>query len=420
MHIRKDLGLACMLKKIGKSITQWSKSEENDELYEAFSKRLGRRQITLVLAISSLLLLGLLLRLALDKQSDALLRFSILYSLAAVVFLFRKHLTGTTLLICLFFIFSAGSFIGFLQVGLASAGPYLFFVALVTAGVIQNQLLRWALTGTFVGSVATVFLLAVLRIRAPAPIDLEEHLKSPMTWALLGGVLAMSGVIMSGIMNEARTTIIDYQARLRHGIVNSMVFLVRNRDNETGLHLERCARFSAILLNSAKGAGLAEANKVKASDLSDAVKLHDVGKVAIPDSILLKDGKLTDAEFQIMKTHTTIGGDIIRDFAKHSEIENEPVLRLAEDIARFHHENWDGSGYPTGLKGTQIPLPARIMAIIDVYDALRSKRPYKNATLHQEAVGIMASLSEQKFDPSLFRLFLDNSQAFEAVYEELH
>lgn len=230
----------------------------------------------------------------------------------------------------------------------------------------------------------------------------------------------MSGVIMSGIMNEARTTIIDYQARLRHGIVNSMVFLVRNRDNETGLHLERCARFSAILLNSAKGAGLAEANKVKASDLSDAVKLHDVGKVAIPDSILLKDGKLTDAEFQIMKTHTTIGGDIIRDFAKHSEIENEPVLRLAEDIARFHHENWDGSGYPTGLKGTQIPLPARIMAIIDVYDALRSKRPYKNATLHQEAVGIMASLSEQKFDPSLFRLFLDNSQAFEAVYEELH
>src|SRR5439155_11106632 len=139
-----------------------------------------------------------------------------------------------------------------------------------------------------------------------------------------------------------------------------------HRDDETGLHLHRMSRLCGQL---ARASGLSEP---EAEEIEQASLLHDVGKIGIPDEILHKPGKLTDAERALMQTHTTIGAQLLADSAS-------PLLRTAEAIARTHHERWDGGGYPEGLSGEEIPLAGRIAAICDVFDALMTERPYKRA-----------------------------------------
>jgi len=135
-----------------------------------------------------------------------------------------------------------------------------------------------------------------------------------------------------------------------------------------------------------------------------SAQLHDVGKIAIDDSILRKPGKLTNEEFDKMKTHTILGGDIIKNIQKKTG--EREFLDYAFIFAVYHHEKWDGSGYPYGKKGEEIPLPARLMAIIDVYDALISERPYKKPYSHEEAVKIINEGKGAHFDPALTDLFL--------------
>jgi putative two-component system response regulator len=136
-------------------------------------------------------------------------------------------------------------------------------------------------------------------------------------------------------------------------------------------------------------------------------QLHDVGKIAIDDSILRKPGKLTEDEFEIMKKHTILGGEIIKDIQKKTG--EREFLDYAYIFAVYHHEKWDGSGYPYGISGDKIPLPARIMAIIDVYDALISERPYKKPFSHEEAIKIIKDGKGSHFDPALIELFLSVS-----------
>src|SRR5690606_38404648 len=131
--------------------------------------------------------------------------------------------------------------------------------------------------------------------------------------------------------------------------------------------------------------------------------LHDIGKVGIPDEILHKPGKLTKDEFEIMKRHTVIGANTLEEMAIFNS-END-IIKMGIEIAKYHHERYDGSGYNEGLKGDEIPLSARIMAIVDVYDALRSVRPYKRAFSHDETVYIMTKESEGHFDPRILNLF---------------
>jgi putative two-component system response regulator len=128
--------------------------------------------------------------------------------------------------------------------------------------------------------------------------------------------------------------------------------------------------------------------------------MHDVGKIGIPDRVLLKPGRLDHDEWEIMETHTTIGADILAG-------SNSPLLQMAERIALTHHEKWDGSGYPRGLAGDEIPLVGRICAICDVFDALTSKRPYKDAWPAADALDEVRSQSGRHFDPSLVELFLE-------------
>jgi putative two-component system response regulator len=148
-----------------------------------------------------------------------------------------------------------------------------------------------------------------------------------------------------------------------------------------------------------------------------ASPLHDIGKVGISDAILLKPGKLTNEEFEIMKTHVDIGYQTLLRIGQRYK--NNAFLKMGLDITRYHHEKWDGSGYPLGLSGDDIPLSARIMAISDVYDALRSKRVYKAAYSHEKSCVIMAEAKGRHFDPRLVDIFLGANTEFETLYNTL-
>lgn len=141
--------------------------------------------------------------------------------------------------------------------------------------------------------------------------------------------------------------------------------------------------------------------------------MHDIGKVGIPDSILLKPGRLTEEEFEVMKTHTLMGGETLRAAAeKHP---GHSYLKMACDIAMTHHEKFDGSGYPNKLAGMEIPLCGRIVAIADVYDALTSKRVYKDAYSHEKACNIIRCESGSHFDPEIAKVFLENADKFNEI-----
>lgn len=164
------------------------------------------------------------------------------------------------------------------------------------------------------------------------------------------------------------------------------------RDNETGLHIIRMSQFSALLAQS-MGWSAADCDL-----MLHASPMHDVGKIGIPDGILLKPGKFAPHEWDIMKTHATIGGDILDDA-------NSDLLRLAREIALSHHEKWDGSGYPLGLAGADIPQSGRIVAVADVFDALTSQRPYKLAWTVEASVAYIVDNQGLHFDPDVVAHF---------------
>jgi len=202
---------------------------------------------------------------------------------------------------------------------------------------------------------------------------------------------------------------------LQNGIVFVLADMVETRDKRTGGHVERTAIYISILIDAMLAYKVYD-EELRTLDLDlivSSARLHDVGKIAISDIILNKPGKLTDAEFAIMKTHSAEGERIIDQIV--SRTEDVEFLRNAKLFAGYHHERWDGSGYPHGLNGTDIPLLGRIMAIVDVYDALISVRPYKNASTPEEASKIIMDNSGSQFDPKIADLFFKVRHSFEVV-----
>ncbi|QHI97856.1 response regulator [Xylophilus rhododendri] len=187
-------------------------------------------------------------------------------------------------------------------------------------------------------------------------------------------------------------------------IVQRLGLAAEYKDNETGMHVLRMSHYSQIL---ALAAGYSER---EAEDLLHAAPMHDIGKIGIPDAILRKNGKLDPHEWDVMRSHVEIGARIIGEH-QHG------VLHTAQQVTLTHHEKWDGSGYPNGLKGEEIPLAGRIVAIADVFDALTSERPYKNAWPVEKALDLLREQAGQHFDPTLVELFLANLPAILAVRE---
>jgi len=201
----------------------------------------------------------------------------------------------------------------------------------------------------------------------------------------------------------------------RNVAIFALAKLAESRDPETGHHLERIRNYCRIL--AADLALRGEHRDTVTAEFVEAIyltsPLHDIGKVGIPDSVLLKPGRLNDAEFNVMKEHVNIGGETL--MAAANQYPEAQFLRMAAEIALTHHEHYDGSGYPRGLAGDEIPLCGRIAAVADVYDALTSKRVYKEAYTHAVARKIVVGERGSHFDPAIVDAFLRNEEAFDSV-----
>lgn len=219
-------------------------------------------------------------------------------------------------------------------------------------------------------------------------------------------------VVVQTALNDKLLAMHEELARTQEITIRTLAKVTEARDYDTGEHIERIPKYCKVLCKALRDdetlAG--EISPVFVSTLSLSSLLHDIGKVAIPDSILLKAAFLSEAEFAVMKTHTTVGADIIAHAVR--EQPGNAFLSMAEEIARYHHENVDGGGYPEGLKGEDIPLAARIVALADVYDALTSARPYKRGYSHEEAYSIIAGESGKKFDPRIVAAFKRKHETF--------
>lgn len=209
--------------------------------------------------------------------------------------------------------------------------------------------------------------------------------------------------------NERKTqALIEHNERmllLQENTIIGMANLIENRDNDTGEHVKRTSRYVELLTRAARKAGYCAECLTDdyAELLVKAAPMHDIGKIAVSDAILQKPGRLTPEEFDAMKEHTTAGGHIITEVM--GGIEEKEYIDIAVQIAEGHHEKWDGSGYPKGIKGKEIPLCARIMAVADVFDALVSKRCYKEAMPVEKAFSIIEESGGSHFDPNLSLLF---------------
>ena len=217
------------------------------------------------------------------------------------------------------------------------------------------------------------------------------------------------------MVKEKTKTVVN----LQNAILKTVAEMVECRDDITGAHIERTQNYLQTLLEKIIEKGLYK-DQVSSWDINIFVQssqLHDVGKIMIKDSILQKPGKLTPEEFEEMKAHTIFGEMIINKISK-SAVE-DVFLRHAKVFAISHHEKWDGTGYPVGLAGEDIPLEGRLMAIADVYDALVSSRPYKKAFSHEKAVEIICEGKGSHFDPTLIDVFLSVEDKFKKISETI-
>ena len=235
-------------------------------------------------------------------------------------------------------------------------------------------------------------------------------------FALFVGISSISAFIMSVtiivliMQGNKRSFYHEQLSNMQSGLIRFMAEVVENRDDNTGGHIKRTAEYVECITKELRRQGTYNdiLTDRYVSDMVVAAPLHDIGKIHIPDAVLNKPGKLTEEEFEIMKTHTTAGEELLTH-AK-AELGESGYLNTAVEMAAYHHEWWNGKGYPYGISGEEIPLCARIMAVADVFDALTSKRCYKNAMPLEKAYAIIREESGTHFDPTVVEAFFAASE----------
>ncbi len=240
-----------------------------------------------------------------------------------------------------------------------------------------------------------------------------------LDYVLLFGILPRALVLiaiaaiftmLSGRTTNLLSTLLQKEEQLSRShneMVMGFATLVENKDGSTGGHIKRTTTYVRLLAEELRNRGIyaEELTDEYLENLYRAAPMHDVGKIAVPDVVLQKPGKLNNEEFDIIKTHAIKGGEIIKETFGH--LENEQYTQMAYDVARYHHEKWNGKGYPDGLKRKEIPLCARIMTIADVFDAVSEKRCYRDAMPLGQCFDIIAEGSGQDFEPLIVEVFLD-------------
>ncbi len=226
------------------------------------------------------------------------------------------------------------------------------------------------------------------------------------TIAIVGAYLNMENPVFEKLQEHSQEMVMGFAT------------LVENRDDNTGGHIKRTTEYVRLLSEELKSRGLYEKTLTRdyMKNLVMAAPMHDVGKIAIPDAILQKPGKLTDQEYEIMKTHAERGGKIIKEtFGNTGDDEYE---KMAYEVARHHHEKWNGKGYPDNLSKEQIPLCARIMAVADVFDAVSAKRCYRDALPIEECFEIIEKGRGEDFDPVIADIFLESKDKIMSIYQK--
>lgn len=248
-----------------------------------------------------------------------------------------------------------------------------------------------------------------------SPAILKERVKNHLELKIARDLLREQNEILEQKVIERTRQI----SELQDGTITAMGALAETRDPETGNHIKRTQLYVKVLAQKLKSNPKFSSflTPENITLLFKTAPLHDIGKVGIPDNILLKPGKLDEEEFEIMKKHTVYGKDTI-DQVELITGQNNVFLNFAKEISLSHHEKWDGSGYPRGLKGEEIPLSARLMAIADVYDALISKRVYKPPFSHKEAVDIIIKGRGTHFDPEIVDNFLEIDEEFYEIAKQ--
>ncbi len=250
-------------------------------------------------------------------------------------------------------------------------------------------------------------------VRSIRSLDIQTHDETQMLYEAICRLTLNQTEQMRNVRRLSEST-----ARMQDGLIITMADMVESRDSDTGAHIQKTAAYVRIIVEGLRKKGY-YAEKINDKFVSDVVRsapLHDVGKINISDGILNKPGKLSPEEFEIMKTHTTAGKKILENAI--STVQGENYLKEARNMAAYHHERWDGKGYPEGLHGEVIPLSARIMAVADVFDALTSPRVYKPAFSMEQSIDMIKEGAGTQFDPKCVEVFIESINEVKLVLKK--
>ena len=356
---------------------------------------------------------------------------SVLAAFMGLVFLLLNLLTGSavllpylfllcgSLLVCALLRLTAKKKIAELFILLLCYGQML--IVCVYAGILSTQSSNYGIPATSIVVFISMLPLSIddrplrmclfMAAESAAYLAASFLLKSRNAFSLdiLNiGTFFLVGMVLYGVICVRNVREIHQSVRvekIQQSVISSLATVVEERDENTGDHIQRTSDYVRMLAK----AMIADGRSYRVSEefmknVLLAAPMHDLGKIRVPDAILNKPGRLTDEEYAVMKKHSAFGAEIIRKTLRG--IEEEDYYTVAYNIARHHHERWDGKGYPDGLAGEDIPLEARMMALADVYDALVSKRVYKEAYSKEKACAILREGAGSQFDPELVQLFL--------------
>ena len=291
--------------------------------------------------------------------------------------------------------------------------------AVLVLGILATLLVRRA--GSAWGAAGVAVMLVAVWGGARELLSSSGVFLSPL-YPSLGLTAAFAAVTVAGMTAERRRA--DRAGRetadAQRLMVQTLLSLTGIRDADTGRHSQRTRRYARALATqlATHPAFRRELTPDRVELFASLAPLHDIGKVGVPDRILSKPGRLTADEMQEMRRHPEYGRDVIEKAEREAGVHHDVTLALAKDIVYTHHEKWDGAGYPRGLHGTAIPVPGRLMAVVDVYDALTTRRVYRMPVSHDEAVAIIVEASGTHFDPAVVEAFLEVSAAFEQLSAE--
>lgn len=413
-----------MQKKLQKDTasTTWVENEEPPPL-RSWRKRVLNR----IIRVSAIMnMISLILQYQVIEYKPTLFQHAVVWGSGllglAIAFLpfFTDRFRGWILVVLIYL----GAVHQFYFYGLASSSLLLLLALPPLALILLGRR-----AGVFFTATSLVIFIAFLVLKlSPIHIPIQESIRtihSLSSWLEIGiTFVVLHGFVFFLIHRFYHLTVdnareaVERALEARQGklaTIFALADLAEHRDEDTGLHLFRVAEYSWILSSEyarSRGYDIDPFSE----NIRESSMLHDIGKVGIPDELLLKPGRLTKEEFEIMKTHTSIGANHLKKLDERYP--GNPFLHTAMEIAESHHENWDGSGYPTGLRNESIPISARIVAIADSYDTITSRRPYQEARSHEEAVQSIQEQSGIRYDPELVQIFLEKADQFRTVHEQ--